>query len=151
MAVVLEPKSSTIDIDGNGHYRPLDSQIHLELSSNSVRLLPRQSATIFYKVTSPDTPAWLCIYAQFMPLHPGPGLNVQVLLPHTIYLYGRRPLTREDIQVTRAPFEIDTHRLEVEITNKGSAAGRVEQVHMSRGHTSTDNPDFRYCPVKRAV
>jgi len=65
MAVVLEPKSFNITPDGRGVYRPLDSGIHVELSTMSLRLEPKQTYYIFYKAKAEVLPAWFTVYAVF--------------------------------------------------------------------------------------
>src|ERR1700748_1913885 len=85
MAVVLEPKSFDITPDGRGVYRPLDAKIHIELSSMSFRLEPKQSYYVFYKAHADTLPAWFTVYATFSPIRSDPGLKVRIMLPHTVY------------------------------------------------------------------
>ena len=49
MAIVLEPKSFSLDDKGWATYRKLDDTIHLELSTMSFRLESKQTYYIFYK------------------------------------------------------------------------------------------------------
>ncbi len=146
MAVVLEPKSFGIDIDGKGSYRALDPEIHLELSATSLRLEPRQTATIFYKVSGAATPQWMCIYATFSAIHRGPGINVKIMLPHTVYVYQRQSLTRELIHVDSLAYDALSHRVLVQVTNQSANAGRAESVEVTGPHGSATASGFPLLP-----
>ena len=134
MAVVLEPRSFSISAQGQGSFRTLDPAIHLELSASSLRLEPRQSATVFYKVEAEKAPAWLCIYAAFTSLHPNPGINVRIMLPHTIYVYQRQPLFREALRISELRYDAEQHQLLLEINNDSRDLGRAESVEVSGPH-----------------
>ena len=146
VAVVLEPQSFTIDADGNGLYTALDPGVHVELSKTSLRLGPRETETIFYKVTADQLPAWLTIYATFAPLHPGPGVNVHVMLPHTVYLYSKVPLKREDLRISELSYDADSHRVICELTNVGHSAGRATKLEASAGRRHASVPGFPLLP-----
>lgn len=120
VAVILEPQSFRIDPDGKGIYRPLDPAIHLQLSATSLRLGPRESQSVFYKVTADTLPAWFTIYATFAPLHPGPGVNLHVMLPHTVYLYSKRPLGREDVRVEAPVYDPVAHQVTCELVKRAT-------------------------------
>jgi len=55
--VVLEPKSFTVSETGEISYRPLDTTVHLKLSTTSFRIPPQQSFYVFYEADSPQAPA----------------------------------------------------------------------------------------------
>ena len=146
MAVVLEPRSFSIGSEGDGSFRPLDPAIHLELSVTSLRLEPHQSATVFYKVSAENAPAWLCIYATFTPFHPSPGINVRIMLPHTVYLYQHQPLFREALRVEALTYDVDRHQLLCEIANDSRDAGRAESVEVSGPHGHASAAGFPLLP-----
>ena len=54
--VTLEAKSFTVSPTGEISYRPLDSDIHLNLSEMSFRVPPRQSHYVFYRAWSEKLP-----------------------------------------------------------------------------------------------
>lgn len=144
--VQLDAKSFTISPNGTGEFHPLDSSIHLELSTTSLRLEPRQTAHVFYKVSAADVPAWLCIYASFSSLKKSPGINVRIMLPHTIYLYQKQPLQKEAIEVGNVKYDLAAHRVTCELTNTSARAGRVASVEVSGTHSFTSEGGFPVLP-----
>src|ERR1700750_2616572 len=83
MVAVLEPKSFRISPDGKGTFRVLDGGIHVELSSMSVKLQPKQTYYVFYKATADRLPAWFTIYTTFSSPQHSNGLDVRLMVPHT--------------------------------------------------------------------
>ena len=75
MVVVLEPKSFSITPDGQGIFRSLDQDIHVELSAMSARLEPGQTYYVFYKARADQLPAWFTVYSTFSSLQHHPGLE----------------------------------------------------------------------------
>lgn len=146
VAVILEPQSFRIEADGKGIYRPLDPSIHLQLSATSLRLGPRESQTVFYKATADTLPAWFTVYATFAPLHPGPGVNLHVMLPHTVYLYSRRPLGREDIRVDAVIYDAVAHQVTCDVVNAGISAGRTAGVDLVAGRNRSETAGFPLLP-----
>lgn len=149
--VVFEPRSFSIAADGTGQFRALDPSIHLELSAGSVRLEPNQSARIFYKVTTENTSAWLCVYATFSPVKKTPGINVRIMLPHTIYLYQKQPLMKDDIRVDSVRYDPATHRVLCELTNDSTLVGRAASVEVSGEHSSATGNGFPMLPHSHRV
>ncbi|MGI4831371.1 MAG: hypothetical protein ACRYFU_24800, partial [Janthinobacterium lividum] len=133
---MLEPKSFSIQEDGEGIFRDLDPSIHLELSATSFRLEPRQTARVFYKVNAGSLPAWLCIYATFSSAKKQPGINVRLMLPHTIYVYQRVPLAANAISVGRIYYDKELHHVVCEITNVSESADRAQSVEVTGKHAS---------------
>jgi hypothetical protein len=148
MAVVLEPKSFSITPQGNGVYRPLDPDIHLKLSTMSFRIEPGQSYYVFYKATATRLPAWFTIYSVFSSLHHEGGLDVRILLPHTVYLYPKKPLGREkdEISVNMAAYILTQKKVVCEIENSGPDLQRVEEVRVISPTESTTAPGFPLLP-----
>src|SRR3954449_13517085 len=54
--VVLEPKSFTVSESGEITYRPLDTDVHLKLSTTSFRIQPQQTYYVFYEASAPKSP-----------------------------------------------------------------------------------------------
>jgi hypothetical protein len=146
MAVVLEPRSFSISPSGNGVFRPLDPGIHLELSAMSMRLEPGQTYYVFYKARADRLPAWFTIYAVFSSLHPSPGLDVRILLPHTVYLYQKQRLNRQDIQLTQATYSAATKKIVCDLQNISPDLGRVQQIRVTGGHGSATAAGFPMLP-----
>lgn len=149
--VVLEPKSFSIQEDGEGIFRDLDSSIHLELSATSFRLEPRQTARVFYKVNADSLPAWLCIYATFSSAKKQPGINVRLMLPHTIYMYQRNPLSADAISVGRVYYDEELHHVLCEVTNESESAGRARSVDVTGKHASASAGGFPMLPHQKRV
>jgi hypothetical protein len=146
MAIVLEPKSFDIGSDGRGTFRPLDPVIHLELSTSSFRLQPKQSFWVFYKANAEAVPAWFTIYANFMPIKPGLGLKVRLMLPHTVYLYQKRPVERDDIKVLAASFDKAKGAILLDVENISHSLVRVQGVTADHGKSSKEAAGFPLLP-----
>jgi hypothetical protein len=146
MAVVLEPKSFDIGPDGRGTFRPLDPVIHLDLSTSSFRLEPKQSFWVFYKANAEAVPAWFTIYANFTPIKPGPGLKVRLMLPHTVYLYQKRPVERDDIKVLGASFDKAKGAILLDVQNISHSLVRVQGVTADRGKSGEESAGFPLLP-----
>jgi hypothetical protein len=146
MAVVLEPKSFTVAEDGNGVYRALDPSIHLELSSMSFRVDPGQTYYVFYKAKADKLPAWFTVYSVFSSLHHTGGLDVRILLPHTVYIYPKKPLGPDAVRLDKANFESKTNKVVCELFNPGPDLERVQQVLITGGGTSATAAGFPLLP-----
>jgi hypothetical protein len=146
MAVVLEPKSFTINQDGHGTFRALDRGIHVSLSASSFRLEPKQSYLVFYKASADALPAWFTVYATFSPIRRGDGMNVRIMLPHTVYLYQKKMIDKESIRVGAAMYAPDTGKLSCDVENTGRGLVRVQEVRAIGGKTSEVSAGFPLLP-----
>ncbi|WP_260739668.1 fimbrial biogenesis chaperone [Tunturiibacter lichenicola] len=146
MVVILEPKSFSITPEGKGQFRPLDSNIHVQLSSMSVRLQPKQTYYVFYKATADKLPAWFTVYATFSNPRHSDGLDVRIMLPHTVYLYQKQPLTASEVQVKNLSYSVGTRRLSCDIENDGDALARVQSVKATGDHANGDLAGFPLLP-----
>ncbi len=123
--VVLEPMSFRVTEDGNGSYEPLQENVHLKLSSMSFRIPPQQSHFVFYEAKPEKLPAWFVIYSVFVgTAHPS-GLNVQVELPHTVYVLQKQPLEKSDISVESVHYLPNQSRVIVVLKNNSAKLGRA--------------------------
>lgn len=146
MVVLLEPKSFTITPEGKGIYRPLDNEIHVQLSTSSVKLAPHQTAYVFYKADAETLPAWFTVYATFSsPVHTA-GLDMRIMLPHTVYLYQEHPLAETDVVVSDVTYHAATGKLEVNLENAGYSLGRVQEIHGIGGRGETTGAGFPLLP-----
>lgn len=100
MIVTIEAKSFTIGNDGVAAFRPLSPEVHLDLTENSLRLWPRQRRTIFYRVSAPRYPTWFCIYSNFSSAVHRSGVQVQIEMPHTVYLLDRTRASAAEVRFT---------------------------------------------------
>jgi hypothetical protein len=150
MAIVLEPKSFSINSEGRGIFRALDPGIHVTLSTTSFRLEPKQTFFVFYKATADTLPAWFTVYAGFSPVHAAPGMTVRVMLPHTVYLYQKKPINKESIHVGQIRYlpskEAGENTLSCDLENTGPALVRVQEVRAVAGKTSVVSAGFPLLP-----
>jgi hypothetical protein len=149
MAVVLEPKSFSITPDGNGVYRPLDPGIHVELSTMSFRIEPKQTYYVFYKARADKLPAWFTVYSVFSSLQHGSGLDVRILLPHTVYLYPKKPLQEREVHVSQAAYLAKSKKIVCDLQNDGVDLGRVQEVRVTSGRESATAAGFPLLPGGR--
>lgn len=128
LVVVVEPMSFSIDPDGRAQFRHLDSGIHLELSTMSVTLAPRQSAYVFYKVSADRLPAWFTIYSTFSAPKHGPGIDLRIMLPHTVYLYQKEHLNQAAVHIGEVVYHPASGKIVCDVENAGTDLGRIQQV-----------------------
>jgi hypothetical protein len=146
LVVVLEPESFSIAPDGKAIYRPLDPGIHVELSTTSVRLMPQQQYYVFYKTRADSLPAWYTIYATFSPARSGPGLTVRVMLPHTVYLLQKQPLTKDDVHTGPAVWDPQKKLVVCDVENISKSYGRMRDGKVQAGHESAPIDGFPLLP-----
>jgi hypothetical protein len=146
MAVVLQPKSFSINPDGNGVYVPLDPAINLKLSSMSFRIDPGQTYYVFYSAKADKLPAWFTIYSIFSSLHHTSGLDVRILLPHTVYLYPKKQFGKNEIVVDQVAWNAASGKLICDIENRGPDLDRVQQVRIEAGAQSETAAGFPLLP-----
>jgi len=150
MTVVLEVRGFAISDQGEVQDVPLDSRIHVKLSEMSFRLPARGSHTVFYEATSDTLPAWFNILSAMSGAKTESGLNVRILLPHVVYLNQKQSLQREDVAIRRMEFDASAKRARVLLENTGPRLGRVYQLTVADGH-STSQPagGFPLLPHRR--
>lgn len=149
MVVVLEPKSFSITPDGQGLFRTLDRDIHVELSAMSARLEPGQTYYVFYKAYADQLPAWFTVYSTFSSVQRHPGLDVRIMLPHTVYLYQKHPLNKEEINIPPATWHAASKTIVCDVENHGNSLARVEEVRISGPHASESDAGFPLLPLGR--
>ncbi len=124
--VILEAKSFDVTADGDPVFRPLDPSIRVKLSEMSFRIPAQQSRVIFFEATAESIPAWFTLYATFAGMPRRQGVEVQIELPHTVYMLPKQSLGRDDVQVEAAVYDSTEHRVEVVLRNISPRLGRVE-------------------------
>jgi hypothetical protein len=152
--VVLEAKSFTVSETGDISYSALDPKIHLKLSATSFRVQPQQTYYIFYEAssTTPD-PTWFVIYASFsgFPFRNQQGLNVRLMLPHTVYLLPKQRVTEPEIKVVRAELNAVQNKVTVEVENTGNNFGRVLETQLLYAKGKQEAPGFPVFPHSRRM
>src|SRR5882724_237178 len=144
--VVLEPMNFKVTEDGNATYEPLHGDIHLKLSAMSFRIPPQQSRFVFYEAKPEKLPAWFVIYSVFArTAHPN-SLNVQVELPHTVYVLQKQSLEKSELSVESFRYVPDQHKVIAVIVNKSSKLGRALEWQVISKGTKAPNPGFPMLP-----
>jgi hypothetical protein len=146
LIVVLQPESFSIAPDGKASYRPLDRGIHVELSTTSVRLMPKQQYYVFYKTSADSLPAWYTIYATFSPAQAARGLTVRIMLPHTVYLLQKQPLAKNDVQAGPATWDPAKKLVVCDVENISKAYGRMREGSVQGGRESAPIDGFPLLP-----
>jgi hypothetical protein len=133
LTVVLEPRSFSADSNGKPTFRELSPDVHLELSTMSFRVGPKQDHFVFYKASADKLPNWFCVYASITGPHTQEGIQVRLELPHTVYLLGKKPGLAGDITWLQAIFTPGTEKPKIEavVENRGSEVNRVREVEVT--------------------
>ncbi len=147
LTVVVEPHSFTVDSTGKATFRKLDPGLHVELSSTSFRLAPKQTYYVFYKATTETYPNWFCIYSTITGPSNATGLKLALELPHTVYLLGHKSLDQSMLSWNRAELAMQggKSQIKAEVENHGKEFIRVEEVDIestSGKHTFGGFPLF---------
>ncbi len=129
-AVVLEPRSFSVTLQGDPVYRSLDPDVTVTLSTKSFRVPPHRAYTVFYKARSQKLPAWFTIYSDIQAKPTSPGVQVVIRLPHTVYLLTKDEPRRSDVVVSQGVFSPATRQVTFTIENKSESFGRVETVEL---------------------
>jgi hypothetical protein len=149
--VVLRPMSFSVDSSGEPTYRPLDANVHLDLSVKSFRVAPRRQYIVFYKASGVHTPTWFTIYASIVPNARAGAMNIVLDLPHTVYLLNRETPSLNDI-VFRPAAEKDTaNRVSVVVENKSSEFTRVSEIEVSSSSEKQTYPGFAFFPGQSRI
>lgn len=132
LTVTVEPHSFSVDSTGKATFRKLDPGLHVELSSTSFRLAPKQTYYVFYKATTETYPNWFCIYSSFTGATTKEGIKLSLDLPHTVYLLDKKTLEQSQISWNRAELTAvgDKRVINAEVENHGTAYGRVQEVEI---------------------
>ncbi|HXP82662.1 MAG TPA: hypothetical protein VN976_22370 [Verrucomicrobiae bacterium] len=146
ITVVVEPHSFTVDSTGKAVFRKLDPGLHVELSSTSFRLAPKQTYYVFYKATTESYPNWFCIYSTVSGPVTATGLKLAIELPHTVYLLGHKTLEESNVSWNKAELTVvgGKRRIMAQVENHGTEYGRVQEVEVV---SSTGKQTFSGFPL----
>lgn len=96
MAVVVESYSWSADSTGQ-HFRKLDPSVHVELSETSARLSPKEIHQFDYKVKCDQLPCTFSFLAGMIVGHTADGMQVRLILPHTVYVCDKQKDCRRHV------------------------------------------------------
>ncbi len=140
----FEAKSFTIDTAGVAHFTPLSEHVHLRMSTTSMRLGPKQRRTVYYTVTADTYPAWFCIYSTLAGLPKRNGMNVQLDLPHTVYLLTKSRPAAGELQFSN--LVLSSGHLHGTLRNGSTSFARVLSLEMSGDHLKKSEGGFPVLP-----
>jgi hypothetical protein len=146
MVVLMEPRSFSLNEQGKGAVRSLDSSVRVHLSTTSLKLAPGQTSYVFYEATAEVLPAWFTVYATFTSPRHGPQLDLRIMLPHTVYMYQKQPLRLQDVKISDARYDAEGRRVLFDLHNVSDGLGRVQGVHVSGGKSAVDEGSFPLLP-----
>jgi hypothetical protein len=151
LTVVVEPHSFTVDSTGMATYRKLDPEIHVQLSTTSFRLAPKQTYYVFYKATTETYPNWFTIYATVSGTTTPTGLKLALELPHTVYLLGHKSLEEAKVSWNKAELSVQggKRRISAEVENHGADYGRVQEVEVLSSSGKQTFPGFPLFPGQK--
>ena len=149
LTVVLQPSSFTIDEHGDATFSRLSSEIHLKLSAMSLRIPPLQKRYVFYEATADTLPAWFTIYSTISGRPKSVGFNIELDLPHTVYLLQKEHLEKSDIEVESATYVVSTRHVSVDIVNRSYKLGRVTGWELDAKGKRIANSGFPLLPGSR--
>jgi hypothetical protein len=151
VTVVLDAHSFSVDSSGKAVFRKLDPGLHVQLSTTSFRLAPKETYYVFYKATSETYPNWFCIYSTVSgPVTPT-GLKLAVELPHTVYLLGHKSIDRSDVSWNRAETSEEGGKrlVTAEIENHGAEFSRIQEVEVTSASGKRTFAGFPLFPGQR--
>jgi len=146
LTVVVEAHSFSVDSEGKATFRKLDPGLHVQLSTTSFRLAPKQTYYVFYKATTETYPNWFCIYATVTGPTTPTGLKLALELPHTVYMLGHNPLDQSQVSWNKAQMEEAQNKrlITAEIENHSTAFSRIQEVDVV---SSTGKQTFAGFPL----
>lgn len=148
LAVTIDTRSFTVSDTGEMQYRPLDPGIHVKYSATSFRIQPKQSYLVFYEAEADAVPSWFVVYATFAGFkeRTSEGLQIHVLLPHTVYLLPKGEVNRNDLVIKSAEFHAVEQRVVLRVENTGPAFGRILEADIGSGKEKVTNNGFPVFP-----
>jgi hypothetical protein len=148
LAVTLDLQSFTVSDTGEMQYRPLDPGIHVKLSATSFRIQPKQTYLVFYEAEADTVPSWFVVYATFAGYkeRTSEGLQIHLLLPHTVYLLPKGEVKRDDLVVKTAEFHPIEQKVVLRVENMGPSFGRILTADIGAGNDKVTNNGFPVFP-----
>ena len=133
LSVVLDVRTFAVSDTGEITYGPMDPAMHIKFSNSSFQIPPKQSYYVFYEAYADTIPSWCVVYATFggFKEKTPQGFNIQVLLPHTIYLLPKQAVRKDELVVKVAEYRPNEKKVVVRVENTGSAFGRVLEADVS--------------------
>jgi hypothetical protein len=149
--VVLRTRGFTLTDDGQLHDLPIAPEIKIDLSAMSLRIPAGQKRYVFYEATAQRRPAWFVLFAVFsgFPARDTGGVNVQVELPHVIYLLPKATISATDVVARLVEIRSEDHRAVVEVENIGPNFVRFLETEVQHASQKADSVPFPLLPGGR--
>jgi hypothetical protein len=147
--VILEVRGFRITLTGQAIYEDLDPVLHVKLSATSLRIPPKQGRFVFYEAKADRLPAWFVVNCIFVGRASRSGLNIDIGLPHTVYLLQRDSIDRSDVHILKASLLSGPPRLAVDIENTSPKLARVTECQISSGRLKRTYGGFPLVPLGR--
>jgi hypothetical protein len=147
--VILEIKGFRITVSGEAIYQEIDSWLHVKLSATSLRIPPKQGRFVFYEAKADRLPSWFVVTCTFAGLPSRRGLNIDISLPHTVYLLQKELIEKPEIHIVRSQVLSGPLRLAVDLENTGPKLGRVTDWQVHGGRVKRTFGGFPLLPMGR--
>lgn len=151
LVVILEPRSFDVNEEGKGIYRDLDSNIHVDLSAKSFLLQPQETHLVFYHASAERLPSWFTVYATFAAVSHSDNVDVRLILPHTVYLYSRTPVEKDQVQITGMHYDEAAGKVLGSIVNSSGSLVRVQTVKATGSREVADLSGFPLLPGQKRL
>ena len=147
--VIVEPKGFRITTTGQVVYQDLDPSLHVKLSATSLRIPPKQGRIVFYEARADRLPAWFVVNCTVVGLRGRKHLNVEIGLPHTVYLLQKDSIERSDVHILNSSFLSGPPRVSLELENASLKMTRVTEWQVSNGRLKRTYAGFPLLPMGR--
>ncbi len=151
LRIYVQAKSFAISDGGDVVDAPLDPRIRVKLSAMSMQIPPGESRFVFYEATAQQLPAWFVLYAVFtgFPSRDFKGLDMQVELPHVVYILPNQRLKQTEVRVTLVEFQRAARTIVLDVENTGANFGRILTTELRGPETKASTRGFALLPGGR--
>jgi len=148
LVVTMNLQSYTVSDTGELSYRPLDSDIHVKLSTMSFRIPAKQNYYVYYEASADKLPSWFVVYGTFsgFKARTQAGFKIQVTLPHTVYLLSKYHVQKDELILRKAEYHPNLKKIVVRVDNIGPSFGRVLEADASSGKGKMEQGGFPLFP-----
>jgi hypothetical protein len=98
LAVTVEARSFSLNIEGHATYRTLDASANLKLDEGSARIAPKGTHTFSYELKCFAAPCSVTLLSSMVVGHTADGIWVRVQLPHTVYACEKQKDCRKSVR-----------------------------------------------------